>query len=104
MFCKKCGKELPDLTMYCTYCGAPQFGTEKQEVNLELKGSDKSRVIIKSYSNLTNAITVIRDLTGLDIANVRKLLAELPAIILDKVDEATAKGAASRITARIFFI
>ena len=23
MFCEKCGKEIPDSTKFCPYCGAP---------------------------------------------------------------------------------
>lgn len=31
MYCNKCGKELPDQTTFCTYCGARQNATQQPE-------------------------------------------------------------------------
>ena len=34
MFCKKCGKELPDNARFCNYCGADQTVTETGNTNI----------------------------------------------------------------------
>lgn len=97
MFCKKCGKELPDLTMYCTYCGAPQFAASKPEVKLELADSSSSKVVINTCDNQTNAISQIRALTGMSVPEIRKLLQELPAVLLSSLTVEEAETTASML-------
>ena len=97
MFCKKCGKELPDLTMYCTYCGAPQFAAPKPEVKLELADSSSSKVVINTCENQTNTISQIRALTGMSVPEIRKLLQELPAVLLSSLTVEDAETTASML-------
>lgn len=81
MKCRKCGAELPDLTMYCTVCGAPQFEPEKKDITLTIPEAMKSKVVINSCSNMTAALTQIRGLTGLPLADIRKMLQNFPAVL-----------------------
>lgn len=97
MICKKCGKELPDLTMYCTNCGAPQFAAPKPEVHLELADPSSSKVVINSCPNMTNAVTAIRALTGMTVPEIRKLLQELPAVLLSSLTRDEAENTASML-------
>ncbi len=97
MICKKCGKELPDLTMYCTNCGAPQFAAPKPEVKLELADPSASKVVINSCPNMTNAVTSIRALTGMGVPEIRKLLQELPAVLLSALTREEAENTASML-------
>lgn len=97
MICKKCGKELPDLTMYCTNCGAPQFEAPKPEVHLELADPSSSKVVINSCPNMTNAVTAIRALTGMTVPEIRKLLQELPAVLLSSLTRDEAENTASML-------
>ena len=61
MFCEKCGKEIPDSTKFCPYCGAPvskaqdfvnkageAFNAAEQEL-----GSAFDEVKPVSYTHLT---------------------------------------------------
>ena len=97
MICKKCGKELPDLTMYCTNCGAPQFEASKPEVHLELADPSSSKVVINSCPNITNAVTAIRGLTGMTVPEIRRLLQELPAVLLSSLTREEAENTASML-------
>lgn len=78
MKCKKCGMEIPDLTMYCPECGAPQFEAPKTEVELHVPGLSKSKVVISEVVNMTNAITVLRNQSGKPIPEIRRMLSQLP--------------------------
>ena len=78
MKCKKCGMEIPDLTMYCPECGAPQFEAPKTEVKLHVPGLSKSKVVINEIANMTNAITVLRNQSGKPIPEIRRMLSQLP--------------------------
>ena len=97
MICKKCGKEIPDLTMYCPECGAPQFEAEKKEVNLVMPEKTKSKVQINSVKNMTNTITQIRAFTGMTFPEVKKLLNTLPVILLDHLSEEEADRSAEML-------
>jgi len=97
MICKKCGKEIPDLTMYCPECGAPQFEPEKKEVNLVMPGKTNSKVQINSVKNLTNTITQIRAFTGMSFPEVKKLLNTLPVTLLDNLSEEEADRSAQML-------
>ena len=95
MICKKCGYELPDLTMYCTNCGAPQFEAPKTEAHLVMPSGEKCSVVINSVPNMTTAITQIRALTGLGVPEIRKLLQTLPAVLLEKLSLEEAQNTVS---------
>lgn len=97
MICKKCGKEIPDLTMYCPECGAPQFEPEKKEVNLVMPEKTNSKVQINSVKNLTNTITQIRAFTGMSFPEVKKLLNTLPVTLLDNLSEEEADRSAQML-------
>ena len=81
MICRNCGRELPDLAMYCPSCGTKQFGStesEKEELTLELNDPMISRVIIEKIDNQTSAMAALKKVTGLEIAEIRKILSGLP--------------------------
>ncbi len=85
MKCAKCGYEMPELTMYCPQCGTAQYGAKEHEVTLELSDPMKSSVTITGYTNLTNALTTLKSITGLEMRDVRAILNELPYTILKNV-------------------
>ncbi len=95
MICKKCGAELPDLTMYCTKCGAPQFAAPKPEVNLVMADSSTSKVVINSCPNMTVALSQIRALTGMTVPEIRTLLKEMPAVLLSSLSRDEAESTAA---------
>lgn len=97
MFCKKCGAELPDLTMYCTKCGAPQFDAPKPEINLVMADSSTSKVVINSCPNMTVALSQIRALTGMNVPEIRSLLKELPAVLLSSLNRDEAERTAAML-------
>ena len=98
MICLKCRKEIPDLSMYCPECGAPQFGRkEQEEIVLELADPVKSKVIITKTGNMTSALSAIRSATGLNITEIRKMLNELPAEILKGLSEEEAERIAKQL-------
>ena len=92
MKCKKCGAELPDLTMYCTSCGAPQFESETPDIHLTVPENHGCKVIITGCSNMTNALTKIHALTGMSIPEVRKTLSALPATLFDQMSASEAEA------------
>ncbi len=91
MFCKKCGQEIPDLSMYCPECGASQFGVETKTPELMTEGSHTAKVVVKGYDNMTNAITIVRDVTGLDFVGARKAISELPAVLFTSLSNEAAE-------------
>ena len=97
MFCKKCGAELPDLTMYCTKCGAPQFDAPKPEINLVMADSSTSKVVINSCPNMTVALSQIRALTGMNVPEIRSLLKELPVVLLSSLNRDEAERTAAML-------
>lgn len=97
MKCRKCGAELPDLTMYCTVCGAPQFEPEKKDITLTIPEAMKSKVVINSCSNMTAALTQIRGLTGLPLADIRKMLQNFPAVLFRDLSADEAENTANML-------
>lgn len=97
MKCRKCGAELPDLTMYCTVCGAPQFEPEKKDITLTIPDAMNSKVVISSCSNMTAALTQIRGLTGLPLADIRKMLQSFPAVLFSNLSADEADNTASML-------
>ncbi|MBR3310639.1 MAG: hypothetical protein IKG15_02320 [Solobacterium sp.] len=97
MKCRKCGAELPDLTMYCTVCGAPQFEPEKKDITLTIPDAMNSKVIINSCSNMTTALTQIRGLTGLPLADIRKMLQSFPAVLFSNLSADEADNTAGML-------
>ena len=94
MKCKQCGTELPDLTMYCTNCGAKQFGRREEDVELIMPDVKKSRIIVDTVDNMTKALSRIRELTGMTIQQVNAILKDLPGELLGGLDEESAKDIA----------
>ncbi|MCR4951910.1 MAG: ribosomal protein L7/L12 [Solobacterium sp.] len=83
---------MPDLTMYCPQCGAPQYGVkDSHEVHLELADPLNSSVVVTGYTNLTNALTSLRNLTGLELKDIRALLNELPAVVISGISAEQAE-------------
>lgn len=98
MICLKCRAEIEDLSMYCPNCGAPQFAPKHdEEIVLELTDPLKSKVIIHSVGNMTAALSTIRKVTGLQMADVRRLLNELPAVLLSGLSEEEAQKYAEQL-------
>lgn len=97
MICKKCGKEIPDLSMYCPECGAPQFAREEKEVNLVMPDRMKSKVVIYSCSNMTKGIQTIRAFTGLSIPEARKVLSSFPSVLLESLPADEAERSAEML-------
>ncbi|MBR4445379.1 MAG: zinc ribbon domain-containing protein [Solobacterium sp.] len=95
MKCRVCGYELEDLTMYCTQCGAKQYEEKPREVELIMPDAKNSRIIVQSYDNLTKALSSIRELTGLSIAEINAILKNLPAQLLGGLEETSAREIAS---------
>ena len=95
MKCRVCGYELEDLTMYCTQCGAKQYEEKPREVELIMPDAKISSIIVKSYDNLTKALSSIRELTGLSIAEINAILKNLPAQLLGGLEETSAREIAS---------
>lgn len=91
MICRKCGAELPDLSMYCTNCGAAQFENKAQDVVLTMPASKKTKVIITGFENMTKASTKLRDFTGMSIPEVRKILQQLPFELMGNLTEEEAE-------------
>ena len=80
MICLKCRAEIEDLSMYCPNCGAPQFTPKHdEEIVLELNDPMKSKVVIMEITNMTSALSTLKNITGLSIAEIRNALKELPA-------------------------
>ena len=99
MFCKKCGQEIPDLSMYCPECGAPQIGSEPDPIELKLEDPRKAKVVIQSVDNMTNAIAAVRDISGLDFVGARKALSELPAVLFTNLSTAAAEDYVQQLSA-----
>lgn len=100
MKCLKCGYEMPELTMYCPQCGAPQYGVkEKNEVHLELTDPMKSSVVVTGYTNLTNALTALKRVLDADLKDVRALLSELPCTVCSGLSEEQAELISADLTA-----
>ena len=97
MKCRVCGAELEELTMYCTQCGAKQYESRPQEVELIMPDAKHSRIVVHSYDNMTKALTKIRDLTGLTVPEVNAVLRNLPAELVNGLDEQTATEIASEL-------
>ena len=98
MICLKCRAEIEDLSMYCPNCGAPQFAPKHdEEIVLELSDPLKSKVIIHSVDNMTAALSAIRKVTGQQITEVRRLLDELPAVLLSGLSEEDAAKYAQQL-------
>jgi ribosomal protein L7/L12 len=95
MKCRVCGYELEDLTMYCTQCGAKQYEEKPREVELIMPDAKNSRIIVQSYDNLTKALSSIRELTGLSIAEINAILKNLPVQLLSGLEETSAREIAS---------
>lgn len=43
MFCEKCGKEIPDSTKFCPYCGAPVSKAQDLSTKQERPSMQQSR-------------------------------------------------------------
>lgn len=43
MYCKNCGKKMPDTAKFCTACGAPAGGGQSTKVMRTLAGADKGK-------------------------------------------------------------
>ena len=67
MFCTKCGKQIPDSTKFCPYCGAncsPEqdiasqagqvFNKVEKELGSAFDGFTSSKALPKSFSTLLN--------------------------------------------------
>ena len=91
MICRKCGAELPDLTMYCTNCGAAQFENKPQDVVLTMPEAKKTKLIVTGFANMTKATTKLRDFTGMSIPEVRRLLQQLPFELVGSLSEEEAE-------------
>ncbi|MCR5794879.1 MAG: zinc ribbon domain-containing protein [Solobacterium sp.] len=91
MICRKCGAELPDLTMYCTNCGAAQFENRPQDVVLTMPEAKKTKLIVTGYTNMTKAATKLRDFTGMSIPEVRRLMQQLPFELVGSLSEEEAE-------------
>ena len=94
MICLKCRAEIEDLSMYCPNCGAPQFAPKHdEEITLELSDPMKSKVVITEVENMTEALAKLKDITGRSIMELRTLLKELPAVVMEHL---SAEDAVSR--------
>lgn len=52
MFCRKCGKQMPDGINFCPYCGAAVYNSESQ--NKEILESSSVSMNDQEYGNTTN--------------------------------------------------
>ncbi len=50
MFCQKCGKEMPDDSVFCPSCGAKQIVAGQPEVKMEGAASKKKNLIMISVA------------------------------------------------------
>lgn len=91
MICLKCRAEIEDLSMYCPRCGAPQFAPKhEEEITLELSDPMKAKVVITEVDNMTYALAKLKDITGRSIMELRALLKELPAAVMEHLSEEDA--------------
>jgi ribosomal protein L7/L12 len=98
MKCKKCGSELPDLAMYCTECGAPQFERPETELpTLELADPMNRKVIIDRVDNMTAALSALRKITGMEMKDLRRALDELPFTAASMLSEEKAEQLAAQL-------
>ena len=98
MICLKCRSEIEDLSMYCPNCGAPQFTPKiDEEIVLELSDPKKSKVIVTEVKNMTSALSVLKSITGLSIAELRTSLKELPAVIKEHLGKEEATETARQL-------
>lgn len=107
MICRNCGKELPDLAVYCPNCGTKRYGgAPAGHVSLELADPMNSRVIIERVVNQTSALSALKKLTGLELAEIRKILSDLPhevrsCLRKDAAEELAAELRAAGMEARV---
>ena len=98
MICRNCGKELPDLALYCPSCGFKQFGTtETEPVVLELADPASSKVIIDAVHNRTAALSSLKKITGLEISEISRILSDLPHVIRSSMSRETAEALAAKL-------
>lgn len=84
IICPECGKEVSDKAVACIYCGCPM-----EESTASLPASSLKKVCIPCC-NGTNykimAIKIIREVTGLSLADAKNLSEQPHPIIVDNVD------------------
>ncbi len=52
MYCKKCGKEIPDDSVYCNHCGARQVAEETALVKRHVSEDEVRKGILSFFSSL----------------------------------------------------
>lgn len=58
MYCRSCGKELPDDTNFCTYCGVPQRDGLKSAQTLYEEQLVGKEVVVKGEARQQNGNSV----------------------------------------------
>ncbi|MBQ7326936.1 MAG: ribosomal protein L7/L12 [Clostridia bacterium] len=100
--CPECGKEISDRAPACIHCGypldnsvsAPQPTTSSQTVN------SAKKVVLPSFtdysSNKLNAIRIVREVTGMGLADAKNLVESSNPVVVNGVDVERANQIANQ--------
>ncbi len=94
MFCTNCGKEVNEGEKFCSNCGA-SIGTNHTENNVN---PEFDVILINIGSNQASVIKTIREITGLGLKDVQKIIDNLPKAIKQNVVKEEAENMKARLS------
>lgn len=84
--CPECGKEISSLSNQCIYCGFPLVDVNDTEKMTENSGVKNGSVYLVEYrNNKVAVIRTLREITGLDLAEAKKLVDLVPSCIMKNI-------------------
>jgi len=89
--CPECGAEVSDKARACIHCGYPFDNTVSSDNSVQ-KSNNKKVVIpcCKGANNELVAIKIVRQITGMGLAEAKNLVESSNPVVVDKVDQYTA--------------
>lgn len=82
--CPECGKEISDQSKHCVYCGFPLV--PKNDVNDCISNYELYHLVVDhTNSSKVTVIKILKEITGLDLVEAKKIIDEQDPLVIDNL-------------------